>query len=143
MSAARQRQIPEWARDPQLQLSSERVDTWNHTEFSQNQRLLYQGHSLNVDIVLVGDSNVHYQLRRKTWPEDLGTWPRDFQNLLSQVVEEHFGSVDDFRVENVHELRQWGLLAVGVRTRPLFRETYYYEDFLVLLDRVLTAVEAQ
>lgn len=142
MAAARRRPIPEWAHDPQLKLGTETVEKYNHTEFSQHQRGYFNGIALHADVVLPGEADIHYQLRRPTWPEDMGTWPKDFSTLLSEVVEEHFGSVDDFRVEYVRELRQWGLLAKGVRTRPLFNSAHYYENFLMLLDRVLAAVES-
>jgi len=120
---------PDWAFDPALMLSKEDVEKFNSTEFSTAPRFGYDGKNFEAVIVYRGDGDIIYQLFKVRHG--------DFRQLLAEVVEAHFSSTDDFAVDFMKEVLSWGLIARGVRTRPLFNEQHYTGKFLDLLDQVL------
>lgn len=65
----------------------------------------------------------------------------DFPALLAEVVEAHFGSTADFKIDHVPELNSYALLAKGILDRPTVRVDYVTTDFLNLLDEVLNSPE--
>jgi len=121
---------PAWANDDKLILSDDDIAVFNNTEFAVPDHLGFEGVKLKeVLIVFRGEGDVIYhfpKIRHK-----------DFKNLLSAVVESHFGSVDSFKVDYVRDMGLWSLLAKNVRTNPLFDMKHYTEDFLWLLDGTL------
>jgi hypothetical protein len=121
---------PDWANDPKLALTEKDVEKFNSTEFSMPERMEFSGNVLKeATIVLRGEGDIIYQF--------FGVKHPDFKGFLAEVVDEHFGSTDDFRVDYIQELKSWSLLAKDVRTRPLFNFKHYTEDFMWLLDAAL------
>jgi hypothetical protein len=124
---------PEWANNPDNMLSKEDAEVFNNANLTIPPRMEFEGNTLRADVVTRaqpdrGDLIFHFH----------GVDHPDFQTLLAEVVEAHFGTTDAFRVDRVIELPgTWGLLAKGARSRPMFNLKFYTEDFLWLLDRVL------
>lgn len=120
---------PEWANDPKLQLTKDAITKFEETPLEIPPRLKFEGNILDADIVPRGDGDLIYHFSNIKHP--------DFKKILAEVVEQHFGATDDFRIDFVPELQAWGLLAKNVRKKPLFNLMFYTEDFLWLLDAVL------
>lgn len=122
---------PAWA-TPDKMLKAAHVKQLETTEVKTWPRLEVQGQSYATTVVLRGDYDIVYQFQLK---------PKyrkgDFGTLLDIVIEQHFGSTDNFFLDYVHELDSWALLAREARANPFYNETHYIEDFLSLLDAAL------
>lgn len=67
---------------------------------------------------------------------------QDFENIIAEVIEDHFGSTDNFAIEYVTELSMFGLLYKDAKAHPLFSKEFHIYKFLSLLDDTITAVSA-
>lgn len=68
-------------------------------------------------------------------------FPREFQDLVTAVVTDHFGSTDRFALEWVPEVRSFALLARGIWGNPLRDETRITAGFLTLVENTLAELK--
>ena len=61
----------------------------------------------------------------------------EFDELVAEVIEEHFGDTDLFAIEYVGELDMFGLLAKDQRDNPLYSKDFHVYGFLDLLDSTI------
>lgn len=124
---------PSWVDDPNMILSEKDIEEFSRTEFGMPTRRSLGLTNFDVDIVYrdpYGD--VIYQFLNVTVPK--------FDEILATVIEEHFGSTDFFRVRYEREISAWGLLAKQVRQSPLYNRNHYEDEFVGLVDDVLTGL---
>lgn len=96
--------------------------------FGTPPRAEYRGQRCRVEIVLRGDDLI-YQF--------YGVRNTDFQDLLAEIIEAHFGKTDDFSVTYIPEVQSWGLRAKDVRANPFFNYDHFTVRFLDLVDHCL------
>lgn len=61
----------------------------------------------------------------------------DFEELIAEVIEEHFGDTESYAIEYVDELNMFGLLAKDQRDNPLYSKDFHVYGFLELLDNTI------
>ena len=118
---------PEWASDPKLILTREKAAEFEKAQLVAHPRMKYVGETFEVDVVLPGDKDVIFHFF-------LNSPLPDFDLLLAECVESHFGSTDTFSVAYTPEVSSWGLKAEGLRTLPLYSAKSHVEAFLKLVD---------
>jgi len=91
-----------------------------------------EGQNLRADLVRRNSDVILHLYPHRSVP--------DFERLVAEVVESHFGTTEGFCLDRVPELRSWALLMYRVADKPLFRPEFYVEQFLELLDAVLSEV---
>lgn len=64
----------------------------------------------------------------------------DFEEIIAEVIEDHFGDTSDFAIEFVDEMDMFGLLAKDLRDNPMFSKEFHVHEFLDLLDSTITAL---
>ena len=62
----------------------------------------------------------------------------DFDDLIAEVIEDHFGNTEPFAIEYVPELSMYGLLAKDQRDGPMYNSDFHIHTFLDLLDKTIT-----
>ena len=62
----------------------------------------------------------------------------DFEEIIAEVIEEHFGDTEGFAIEFVGEMDMFGLLAKDLRDNPMFSKDFHIYEFLDLLDSTIT-----
>jgi len=92
----------------------------------------FQGKRLFCRMVRKGD-DVIFQLFDK--------FPPNFEALLAEVVESHFGATEGFKIDHVKELGSYALLGKDLLARPTVNMAYVTTGFLTLLDDVLNSPE--
>jgi hypothetical protein len=65
---------------------------------------------------------------------------KEFEPLLAEAVESHFGSTDKFALAHVPELRSWALLAQGLQDTALYSQAQHIDKFLELIDLAIDEV---
>ena len=116
---------PKFMQDPEVSSSGHEVG------FVPHPRAEYRGENFKAEIVSKGDDLI-YQF--------FGVKHDDFRNLLSEIIESHFGSTDKFSAAYVPELKSLGVRAKGVAGSSFFNYDHYTSGFLGLVDRVLSEV---
>lgn len=91
-------------------------------------RAEYRGKRFRAVIVSKGDDLIYqfFNVRHA-----------DFQALLAEIIEAHFGKTDDFSAAYVPEFESLAVRAKGVCDTPFFNYLHYTEKFLGLVDRCL------
>ena len=91
-------------------------------------RAEYRGKKFRAEIIRKGDDLIYqfFKVRHS-----------DFQTLLAEIIEVHFGKTDDFSAAHVPELESLAIRAKGVCGSPFFNYLHYTEKFLGLVDRCL------
>jgi hypothetical protein len=118
---------PEFMRDPT------RRDARYDVGFSIPPRAEYRAKNFRAEIVRRGDDLI-YQFFNVRHP--------DFQGLLAEIIEAHFGKTDAFSAAFVPELNSLGVRAKGVCDDMFFNYAHYTEKFLELVDNCLQEVSA-
>ena len=62
----------------------------------------------------------------------------DFDEVIAEVIEDHFGDTEGFAIEYVDEMDMFGLLAKDLKDNPMFSRDFHIYDFLDLLDSTIT-----
>tara|TARA_Y100001972_G_C7469764_1_gene239262 strand:+ start:244 stop:582 length:339 start_codon:yes stop_codon:yes gene_type:complete len=65
----------------------------------------------------------------------------DFDEVLAETIEDHFGNTEGYALEFVSEMSMYGLLAKNQRDNPLFNKEFYVDQFLDLLDKTITELQ--
>ena len=65
----------------------------------------------------------------------------DFEELIAEVIEDHFGDTEGFAIEYVPELKMYGLLAKDQRDNPMYSRDFHIYDFLDLLSNTITELQ--
>lgn len=66
---------------------------------------------------------------------------QDFDGLLAEVIEDHFGSTNSFALEYVQELDMYGLLAKDIKSNALFNKKFHIDSFLDILDSTISELK--
>ena len=128
---------PDWAYDERLVMSKADVEKFGNTDLAGWPRLEFEPeHFKGAAVILRPPGDIIYQFFGVSLPKG-----HEFQELLAETVDSHFGSTDDFRVDYVEEVGAWGLLAKAVRDRPLYNEDHYILQFLRLVDAAIEGVK--
>ena len=65
----------------------------------------------------------------------------DFEEVIAEVIEEHFGNTNGFAIEYVSELKMYGLLYKDAKDTPLFSRDFHVHAFLDILDSTITELQ--
>ena len=65
----------------------------------------------------------------------------DFEELIAEVIEEHFGATEGFAIEYVPEMSMYGLLYKDARTDALFNKEFHVYEFLDLVSNTITELQ--
>ena len=65
---------------------------------------------------------------------------KNFTDILAEVIDDFFGSTDNFAVEFVPELDSYALLAKNIKDNPLFTRERSVRAFLSLLNETISQV---
>jgi hypothetical protein len=114
--------IPTFMEDP------ERSKPGHEVKVSLPPRAEYRGKKFKAVIVVKNDDLIYqfFNVRHK-----------DFQTLLAEIIEAHFGKTDDFSASYVPEFESLAVRAKKVCESPFFNYSHYTEKFLDLVDRCL------
>lgn len=129
---------PDWAKDEKLRLSKASVEKFNQTQLASWPRTRLEGTRMHAEIVQRPPHDMIYQF---FFPKKLKPVGTDFESLLADTVQAHFGTLTPFSLDRVEELESWALLAKNVRDSPLYSEEHYTTAFLTLLDLALDEAE--
>jgi hypothetical protein len=103
-------------------------------QFSVEPRIEFKGTNFTSHIVFRSEGDVIFQFF------ELPKRFKDFEPLLAEAVEGHFGTTDNFALAHVPELKSWALLAKGLQNIALFNQQQHITKFLELIDLALTEV---
>lgn len=81
--------------------------------------------------VLKSNGDIVFQL----FPR-LPEWPRreqEARELITALVEQHFGSTEGFKAGYVPELKSWSILARGLSKKVSYNEAYHVKGFVDLV----------
>lgn len=65
----------------------------------------------------------------------------DFEELVAEVIDDHFGYTEGFAIEYVPELKMYGLLAKDLRDNPMYSKDFHIYHFLDLLSNTITELQ--
>lgn len=105
-------------------------------EVAAHEHLEFEGEFVRVEVAFKHDQDIIFQFFMKKFP-------KDFDKLLAEIVEAHFGSTDLFAVHYESLLESWALIARGLLSRPGANPTYTIEGFLNLVDNTLGELRAE
>ena len=65
----------------------------------------------------------------------------EVEELVAEVIEDHFGDTENFAIEFVPEMGMYGLLYKNAKDNPLFSKDFHVYEFLDILDKTITELQ--
>mgnify|MGYP001208656263 CR=1 FL=1 len=121
-------QKPYWV-DHSSGLTPELVENFNNTQFSIEPRRSFEGNNFEAMAVLKKDNNIIFQF--------FNAKRKDFRDILAEVIEDYFGSTDNFAVAYEKELQSYSLLGKELQSFPMFSTDTHIDKFFSLLDNTI------
>ena len=131
-------QKPDWAKDQKLKLSRLDIQKFERTTLEAWPRQRFEGLRVHVEVVFRPDHDIIYQF---FFPRKLKLRGTDFESLLADTVDAHFGTLKPFSLDEVPEVESWAMLARNVRDLPMYNADHYAAGFITLLDLALDEAE--
>lgn len=109
---------------------------FGNVEVAAHEHLEFEGEFIRAEVAFKHDKDLIFQFFMKKFP-------KDFDKLLAEIVEAHFGTTDNFAVHYEAILESWGLIARGFLARPGVDHNYIIEGFLNLVDNTLGELRSE